>query len=136
MRTVAELIKAPPPKEKCCEKGCPSMAYYNGERFLCVICDHEQFEECRDCCNLVGWCTCNGEERPVGVEPEDNQNTKDRIVDALLAAGEPMRSKDLPAVIPRKMPTINWALRELCEEGLVVRVGWGRYGLPESRSRR
>ena len=134
MKTVAELIRTPPPKQRCDTDGCPSAAYWNGKRWLCVICDDSQFEECTDCGNLIGWCVCNGEIHPTIVQDEE-QSAKDLIVDQLVAAnGESVRAKDLHAAISRSPCTINVALTELVEAGLAVRVKHGHYAIPKERN--
>jgi len=45
------------PKMRCEE--CGATAYQDpDEIFRCVVCDHQLFETCLDCGQLVGWCEC------------------------------------------------------------------------------
>ena len=44
---------------KCRCEDCGATCYHDRDQiFRCVVCDHELFETCLDCGQLVGWCEC------------------------------------------------------------------------------
>lgn len=127
MKSMDELLRLGPPKQKCSLDGCPSVAYWNGIAHLCVICDDEQFELCLDCERLRGWCTCEGREEHVPEQPVVDAPTHERVVDVLVEAGGPVRPLDLHRRIPRGSAQVNAALKQLLEQGMIHKVKHGYY---------
>ena len=45
------------PKRRC--EDCGATCCQDQDKiYRCVVCDHERFEVCLDCGQLVGWCEC------------------------------------------------------------------------------
>lgn len=55
---------------------------------------------------------------------------RQEVLDALKAAGEPMRTSDVARTLGKKDPNVSYLLQQLEREGLVQKAGWGRYTLP------
>ncbi len=134
MKTIADLIARQPPKQKCSDKGCPSMTYWNGLAYLCVVCDMEMFEECPDCCNLNGWCTCDGARaelpEPVGVEP----STRHLILELLALKGT-MKSREIIKAVDRTEAAVVCALRDLAASGALSKPRRGWYEVNKRRGK-
>lgn len=140
MKTIIELLRTRFPKGPCPSGDCPSTTYYSPkyESYLCVICDHEEFEACVDCSELRGWCGCPSAGSAGTAHPlkrtEYKKNftvkTRERTTLELVYAAigtEEMKNKDVHEAVPRSSDAINSALRRLVEEKKIVRPRRGVY---------
>lgn len=129
-QSVGALIAAPPQKQKCHRKGCPSMAYWNGYYFLCVVCDHQKFELCLgECGQLSGWCNCEGQREPPPTV-EEAKSVMRKILE-LLTQQEIIRTREFYEAMPDKsVMWIDRCLKELWDDDIIAKPKHGIWRLP------
>lgn len=106
------------------------MAYWNGMVYLCVVCDHQQFDPCLgECGNLRGWCNCEGEqEEPMPLE--EAKSVMRRILE-LLAEYQVLRTMQFYEAMPdRSRMWIDRCLKELWDDELIAKPSHGIWRLP------